>query len=162
MSILSDFKKFALRGNLIDMTVGFTVGAAFTTIAKSLVTDIVMPPIGLALGRTDFSNLFWTISTKEGSPGPFNSIQAANAAGAVTINYGLFLNSLITFAMITVVMFLLIRLMNRLEEKLEYPFGGRPKEDEPSDKKCPFCISTIPYKATRCPNCTSELSAAST
>jgi len=160
MGILNEFKKFALRGNLVDLTVGFTVGAAFTTIAKSLVSDVIMPPVGLLLGRTDFSNLFLPIYKPEGVKEPITSVADAAAKGVVTINYGLFLNALITFAMITIVMFLLIRLMNRLEEKLELPFGGKPKPDEPSDKKCPYCISTIPYKASRCPNCTSQLEAA--
>jgi large conductance mechanosensitive channel len=157
MGLLAEFRKFALRGNLIDLTVGFTVGAAFTTIAKSLVTDIIMPPVGLLLGGSDFSDLFLVLANGAKAGPPYHTLASAQAAGAVTMNYGVFLNNLIAFLMVTAVMFLLVRAMNRIEGTLEAKFGDAPAEDEPSEKKCEFCRTTIPYRATRCPNCTSEL-----
>jgi large conductance mechanosensitive channel len=156
MGLLAEFKKFALRGNLVDMTVGFTVGAAFTTIAKSLVSDIIMPPVGLLLGGSDFSDLFLVIANGKEAP-PYHTLASAQAAGAVTINYGVFLNNLIAFLMVTAVMFLLVRMMNRIEGTLEVKFGEPPSPSEPSEKKCDYCRMTIPYRAIRCPNCTSDL-----
>ncbi|OQY18280.1 MAG: large conductance mechanosensitive channel protein MscL [Chloroflexi bacterium] len=147
--MLKEFKEFALRGNVIDMAVGIIVGAAFGTIVKSLVADVIMPPIGLLLGGVDFANLF--ILLKPGSPaGPYAALADAQAAGAVTVNYGVFLNNVISFLIVAFVMFLLIRGINRLQKEEQAPA-------EPTTKECPYCFSTIPIKATRCPHCTSEL-----
>ena len=148
--MLKEFKEFALRGNVIDMAVGIVVGAAFGTIVKSLVADVIMPPIGLLLGGVDFANLF--ILLKPGSPaGPYAALADAQAAGAVTVNYGVFLNSIVSFLIVAFVIFLLIRGLNRLQEEEE------TAPAEPTTKECPYCLSTIPLKATRCPHCTSEL-----
>ena len=157
MGLVSDFKKFALRGSLIDMAIGFTVGAAFTTIAKSLVSDIIMPPIGLLLGRSDFADMFVLLKAGEKSPPPYATLAAAQEAGAVTLNYGLFGNALLAFLLVTVAMFIIIRIMNRAEATLESRFGEPPAPGEPDNKKCSYCRSTIPYKAIRCPHCTSHL-----
>ena len=151
--MLEEFKKFILRGNVIDMAVGIIIGAAFGAIVSSLVNDIIMPPIGLLLSGVDFSNLF--ILLRAGSPaGPYASLADAQAAGAVTINYGVFIGAVITFLIVAFVVFLLIRGINRLKREEELPPA------EPTTKECPYCLSTIPIKATRCPHCTSELSVA--
>jgi large conductance mechanosensitive channel len=157
MKIIGEFKKFALRGNLIDLAVGFTVGAAFTTIVKSLVSDIIMPPIGLLLGRADFANFF--VLLKGGAKGPpYATLEEARAAGAVTINYGAFLNNLVAFLIVALTMFAIVRLVNRLDARLEEEFGKeKPRAGDPTEKKCPYCLSTIAFKATRCPECTSQL-----
>jgi large conductance mechanosensitive channel len=148
--MLKEFKEFVLRGNVVDMAVGIIIGAAFGTIVASLVNDIIMPPIGLLLGGVDFSNLF--ILLKAGSPAaPYASLADAQAAGAVTINYGLFINAVVSFLIVALVMFLLIRSINRLRREEEAPPA------EPTTKECPYCLSTIPIKATRCAHCTSEL-----
>jgi large conductance mechanosensitive channel len=148
--MLKEFKEFVLRGNVVDMAVGIIIGAAFGTIVASLVNDIIMPPIGLLLGGVDFSNLF--ILLKAGSPAaPYASLADAQAAGAVTINYGLFINAVVSFLIVALVIFLLIRSINRLKREEEAPPA------EPTTKECPFCLSTIPIKATRCAHCTSEL-----
>lgn len=160
MSFLDDFKKFALRGSMIDLAIGFTVGAAFTTVVKSLVTDIIMPPIGLLTGNADFSDLFWVMHVPGEAvkpPGGFQTLQDAQAVGAVTMNYGIFLNSCLALAIVALAMFVIIRMVNRLDEQLDGAFGEPRPESEPADKKCDFCRSTIPFRATRCPNCTSEL-----
>ena len=150
--MLTEFKKFALRGNVVDMAVGIIVGAAFGTIVKSLVGDVIMPPIGLLLGGVDFASFF--VLLKGGSPsGPYASLADAQAAGAVTINYGVFINAVISFLVVALVMFLLIRSINRLKREEE----AGPAE--PTTKECPYCLSTIPIKATRCAHCTSELPA---
>ena len=148
--MLKEFKEFALRGNVVDMAVGIIIGAAFGTIVKSLVDDIIMPPIGLLLGGVDFANLFAVL--KGGDPsGPYASLADAQAAGAVTINYGVFFNSVISFVIVTCVMFLLIRAINQLKKEEE------PPPAEPTTKECAYCLSSIAIKATRCPHCTSEL-----
>jgi large conductance mechanosensitive channel len=148
-----EFKEFAVRGNVVDMAVGIIIGAAFGTIVKSLVSDIIMPPIGLLLGNVDFSNLYAVL--KQGTvAGPYASLADAQAAGAVTINYGAFINTIISFIIIAFAVFLLIRSINRLKRKKEEPAA------EPTTKTCPFCQSAIPIKATRCPFCTSELKGA--
>ena len=148
--MLKEFKEFALRGNVVDMAVGIIIGAAFGTIVKSLVDDIIMPPIGLLLGGVDFANLFALL--KGGDPsGPYASLADAQAAGAVTINYGVFFNSVISFVIVTCVMFLLIRAINQLKKEEE------PPPAEPTTKECAYCLSSIAIKATRCPHCTSEL-----
>jgi large conductance mechanosensitive channel len=136
---------------VIDMAVGIIIGAAFGTIVKSLVDDIIMPPIGMLLGNVDFANLF--ISLKAGSPaGPYASLADAKTAGAVTINYGVFINAIISFLIVAFVVFLLIRSMNRMKKEEEAPPA------EPTTKECPYCLSTVPIKASRCAYCTSELS----
>ena len=151
--MLKEFKEFAVKGNVIDMAVGIIIGGAFGTIVKSLVGDVIMPPIGLLLGSVDFTNLF--VLMKTGTPGaPYASLTDAQTAGAVTINYGAFINNVISFLIVAFVMFLLIRSINRLKREDEAPPA------EPTTKGCPFCMSTIPIKATRCPNCTSELAVA--
>jgi len=150
--MLKEFKEFALRGNVVDMAVGIIIGAAFGTIVNSLVKDVIMPPIGLLLGGLDFANFFLLL--KGGSPaGPYASLADAQKAGAVTINYGVFINAVVSFLIVAFVIFLLIRSVNRMKREEEAPPA------EPTTKECPYCLSTIPIKATRCPHCTSELPA---
>ncbi|OPY72150.1 MAG: Large-conductance mechanosensitive channel [Syntrophorhabdus sp. PtaU1.Bin002] len=145
-----EFKEFAMKGNVIDMAVGIIIGAAFGTIIKSLVDDVLMPPIGLALGNVDFSNLFFTI--KEGKlAGPYATLAAAKSAGAVTVNIGIFINTIISFVIVVFSVFIVIKNVNR--------FKKEPPPADPTTKECPFCLSAIPIKATRCPHCTSELKA---
>ena len=150
--MIEDFKKFVMRGNVIDMAVGIIIGAAFGSIINSLVADILMPPIGLVLGNVDFSNLFLVL--KEGKvAAPYVSLASAKAAGAVTINAGLFVNAIISFLIVAFAMFSLIRSMNKLYRQKEAPLAA------PTSKDCPYCLSMIPIKATRCAHCTSELKA---
>lgn len=152
--MLKEFKEFALRGNVVDMAIGILIGGAFTPIAKSLVDDVIMPPIGLLLGRVNFDDLF--VVLREGSaPAPYASLEAAREVGAVTINYGVFVNTLLTFLIVAWAAFMIVKGMNRLRRAEE---GAAP--EEPTTKSCPHCQSTIPIKATRCPQCTSELAAA--
>ncbi|MBU0512066.1 MAG: large-conductance mechanosensitive channel protein MscL [Chloroflexi bacterium] len=149
--MLKEFKDFAMRGNVIDMAVGIIIGASFGAIIKSLVADILMPPIGLLLGDVDFANLF--IVMREGtSPEPYFSLALAQEAGAVTLNYGLFINTIISFLIVAFAMFLLIRSINRLKKEEEAASPAAP-----TTKECPYCMTTIPIKAVRCPHCTSEL-----
>lgn len=160
MSLLDDFKKFALRGNMLDLAIGFTVGAAFTTVVKSVVNDIIMPPIGLVTGNADFADLFWVIRVPknvEMPAGGFATLQAAQEAGAITINYGQFFNSCLALFIVAIAMFIIIRVINRVDEQLDERFGEPPPSEEPSDKKCEFCRSIVPFRATRCPQCTSQL-----
>ena len=148
--MLKEFKEFAMRGNVVDMAVGIIIGAAFGTIVKSIVDDMIMPPIGLLLGNVDFSNLFVTL--KEGATvGPYASLALAKAAGAVTLNIGVFLNTVISFIIVAFSVFLLIRSMNKLKRKEEGPPAA------PTTRECPFCLSNIPVKATKCAHCTAEL-----
>jgi large conductance mechanosensitive channel len=146
--MLKEFKEFAMRGNVLDMAVGIIIGAAFGGIVTSFVNDILMPPIGLLLGRVDFSNLFLTLRGA-----PFVTLAQAKAAGATTLNYGVFLNTLVNFLIVAFAVFLLIRQVNNLRRRPE------PAPAAPTTKECPYCISGIPIKATRCPHCTSELKA---
>jgi large conductance mechanosensitive channel len=151
--MLKEFKEFAMRGNVVDMAVGIIIGGAFGTIVKSLVADVIMPPIGLLLGGIDFSEFFAVL--KQGTtPGPYATLADARAAGAVSINYGVFINSVISFLIVALAVFLLVRTINNLKRKEEAPPA------EPTTKECGFCFSSIPIKATRCPHCTSELSGA--
>lgn len=152
--MLKEFKEFAMRGNVVDMAVGIIIGAAFGTIVKSLVSDVIMPPIGLALGNVDFSNLFIILKHGLEMAGPYASLADAQAAGAVTLNYGTFINTIISFLIVAFAVFMLIRSINRLKRKEEAP------PPEPTTKECPHCFSTIPIKANRCPMCTSELKTA--
>jgi large conductance mechanosensitive channel len=148
--MLKEFKEFALRGNVVDMAVGIIIGAAFSTIVNSLVNDILMPPLGWLLGGVDFENIYLTVKTGS-SPGPYSSLADAQAAGAVTVNYGLFINTLISFLIVALAMFLLIRAINHLQARGEKP------QPEPTTKDCPFCFSEIALQAVRCPHCTSQL-----
>jgi large conductance mechanosensitive channel len=147
--MLKEFKAFAMRGNVLDLAVGIIIGGAFGTIVKSLVDDVIMPPIGLALGNVDFSNLFVLLKEGPKGPPPYSTVAEAHAAGAVTVNYGLFINSIITFLIVAFAVFLLVRAANRM----------MPHEAAaaPSTKDCPYCKMPIPTAATRCPQCTSEL-----
>jgi large conductance mechanosensitive channel len=147
--MLKEFKEFAMRGNVLDLAVGIIIGGAFGTIVKSMVDDVIMPPIGLALGNVDFSDLFLLLKSGAKAAPPYSSLAEAQQAGAVTINYGLFINSIITFLIIAFAVFLLVRAANRL----------KPPEPAaaPSTKDCPYCRMAIPAGATRCPQCTSEL-----
>lgn len=156
--MLKEFKKFILRGNLIDLAIGFTVGASFSTLAKSLVDDIIMPPIAALLGNQDFNDLFIVLRSGEDGP-PYTTLDVAQAAGAITLNYGRFLSNLLALLLVGIAMFVVIKMVNQLHEKLDNLVGKERdnKEQLPENKKCPFCYSTIAYKATRCPNCTSEL-----
>lgn len=148
--ILKEFRDFAVKGNVIDMAVGIIIGGAFSPIVNSLVKDIIMPPIGFVLGNVDFSNLYIPITK---SDVVYNSLAEAQAAGVVTINYGVFINTLISFLIVAMAVFILIKFINKL--KNEKP--AEVVEEEPTTKDCPFCCSTISINAKRCPNCTSEL-----
>jgi len=151
--MFKEFKEFAMRGNVIDMAIGIIIGGAFGPIVGSMVNDILMPPIGMGLGNVDFTNLF--ILIKEGSKAvaPYASLADAKAAGAVTINYGVFINSLISFVIVAFCVFLLVKTMNRLRREEEAPPAA------PTTKDCPFCCTAIAIQASRCPHCTSELKA---
>ena len=144
--MLREFKAFVARGNVVDLAVAVVLGAAFGRVITSLVGDVVMPPIGLWVGGIDFTNLFVTLRG-----GPYPSLAAAKAAGAPTINYGVFINTLIDFVIVAFVIFLLVRAVNRLRQE---------PQATPTTKPCPYCLSVIPLKATRCPQCTSDLTAA--
>ena len=147
--MLKEFKEFALKGNAVDLAIGVIIGAAFGAIVTSLVSDIMMPPIGKALGGVDFSNLFRVLGD-----GTYPSLKAAKEAGAATINYGVFLNKLINFLIVAFVLFMVVKAMNRLKREAPAPAPA------PTEKECPQCATSIPIKAKRCPHCTTELSAA--
>jgi len=151
ISMLQDFKTFITRGNVIDMAVGIIIGIAFGAVVNSLVKDVIMPPIGLALGNVDFANLF--VVLKEGLiPGPYASLAAAQAAGAVTINYGTFINTVVNLLILAaVVFFLIVRPIARMQAR------KKAEEPPPTTKECPYCFTPIHLNASRCPNCTSEL-----
>jgi large conductance mechanosensitive channel len=150
--MVKEFKEFIMRGNVMDMAVGIIIGVAFGAVINSLVADVIMPPIGLLLGKVDFANLFAVL--KQGATaGPYPSVVAAKAAGAVTLNFGLFVNTIINFVILAFVIFLMVKGVNNLRRPKPAPAAA------PTTKDCPFCISAIPIKATRCPNCTSELRA---
>jgi large conductance mechanosensitive channel len=150
MKVVDEFRSFVKRGNVLDLAVGFTVGSAFTALVKSLVDDLLMPPIGLLLGQVDFANLF--IVLRQGDPGrPYATLQAAGDAGAVTWRYGLFINAVVSFFLVSVAVFFVIKGANRLMPK------EAPPPEAPTTKECPHCYTQIPLKATRCPNCTSQL-----
>ena len=147
--MFKEFKEFSMRGNVLDMAIGIIIGAAFGKIVTSLVSDVIMPPIGLLLGKLDFSNLYVNLSGQ-----PYASLVAAKAAGASTINYGLFINTVIDFIIVAFVIFLLIRQVNKMKRQPEVAAAI------PTTKECPYCLSVIPVKAVRCPHCTSELKSA--
>jgi large conductance mechanosensitive channel len=148
-SFLDEFKEFIARGNVIDLAVGVIIGVAFNDIVNSLVNDIIMPPIGMLLGDVDFTDLFINLTDTD-----YDSLAAAKEAGAATINYGMFINTLINFLIIALVIFIIIKQINRLTA------GKEEAPAEPTTKQCPYCITDIPIAATRCPNCTSQLEAA--
>jgi large conductance mechanosensitive channel len=143
-----------MRGNVVDMAVGIIIGAAFGTIISSLVADVIMPPIGLLLGNVDFTNLFITLKQGAKAAAPYASLAEAKAAGAVTMNIGVFINTIISFIIVAFAIFLLIRSINNMKRKEEAPAAA------PATKSCPFCTTAIPIKAVRCPHCTSELKGA--
>ena len=150
-SIANEFKKFIMRGNVIDMAVGIIIGGAFTKIVNSMVADVLMPPLGLVLGKVDFSN--WFIVLKPGADGvrTFTTMAAAQEAGATTLNLGLFINAIISFLIVAFCIFILIKAINKLNTPAPAPAAA------PTTKKCPFCCSEIAIEATRCPHCTSEI-----
>lgn len=145
MGMIKEFKEFAVRGSVLDLAVGVIIGGAFGKIVSSLVDDVIMPPIGLILGKVDFANLFVNLSDK-----PVQSVAAAKAAGVPTINYGLFLNAVVSFLIVAFVVFLIIQQVNRIRR-------GDEKPAEATTKECPYCLSAIPLKARRCAHCTSDL-----
>jgi len=144
--VWKDFQKFVVRGNVVDLAVGFIMGAAFSRLVSSLVNDIIMPPVGLLIGRVDFGSLFINLSGEN-----YASLAEAQAAGAATINYGVFLNTVIEFVIVAFALFLLIKQVNRLQRQPE------EAQTAPASKVCPYCYTEIPMAATRCPNCTSQL-----
>lgn len=146
--MIKEFREFAVKGNAMDMAVGIIIGAAFGSVVKSLVDDVIMPPIGLLLGKVDFSNLFLNLSG-----GDYPSLAAAREAGAATLNYGLFINNVISFVIVAFAVFLLVKTLNRLRRE-------EAVEEEVTTKECPFCHTEIPLAAVRCPHCTSELAEA--
>jgi large conductance mechanosensitive channel len=147
MALIKEFKEFAIKGNVLDMAIGIIIGTAFGKIVTSLVNDVIMPPIGRIFGKVNFADLYINISGQQ-----YDSLDAAKAAGAATINYGMFINVVIDFLIVAFIMFLVVKQVNRLKRKPE-----PAPTAEPTTKQCPFCLSTIPLKATRCPFCTSEL-----
>lgn len=147
--MLKEFKEFAMRGTVLDMAIGIIIGAAFGKIINSFVSDLLMPPLGLILGKVDFSNLFINLSGKS-----FASLAEAKATGAPTLNYGIFVNTVIDFIIVAFAIFLLVRQVNRLKRTQEAAPAA------PTTKECVYCLSSVPIKATRCPHCTSELKAA--
>ena len=144
--MLKEFKEFVMRGNVLDLAVAVIIGGAFGKIVTSFVNDVLMPPIGLLLGGVDFTNLFWALDGKT-----YESLEAATAAGAATINYGVVINTVIDFLIVAFVIFLIVKSVNATKKKEE------PAPAEPTTKDCPYCFTTIAIQATRCPNCTSEL-----
>lgn len=145
----NEFKAFVMRGNVLDLAVGVIIGAAFGAVVKSLVDDVIMPPLGLATGGVDFSDKFLLLKDGAGSAGAYPTIAAAKEAGAVTLNYGLFLNTIITFLIVALAIFMLVRAVNRLYRK--------PAEPTPDTKPCPYCTMSISPQASRCPHCTSDV-----
>lgn len=146
--MVDEFKKFILRGNVLDMAVGIIIGAAFGTIITSLVADVIMPPIGLLLGNVDFSNLIIVLKDGATAAAPYASLTAAKQAGAVTMNIGVFINTIISFLIVALAIFLLIRSVNKLHQK---------QAEAPTTQDCPYCLMSIPIKATRCGHCTADL-----
>ncbi|MCG9125133.1 large-conductance mechanosensitive channel protein MscL [Laribacter hongkongensis] len=148
--MFKEFREFAMRGNVIDLAVGVVIGAAFGSIVKSLVDDIIMPPIGLLIGKVNFADLFITLKAGA-TPGPYATVAAAKAAGAVTMNVGQFINSVVSFVLIAFSVFLLVKVVNRLYQKKDVAAPA------PATRDCPFCATAIPLAATRCPHCTSQV-----
>jgi len=154
MGMLKEFKEFAVKGNVIDMAVGIIIGAAFGKIVASLVADIIMPPVGMAMGGMDFKSLFVVLSVPPGvDAATITSIEAAKEAGVATLNYGVFLATVLDFLIIAASIFFMIRAINRMKRKE----AATPEPPAPTEKECPFCLSKIPIKASRCGHCTSQL-----
>ena len=151
---LEEFKTFAVKGNVIDMAVGIIIGAAFGKIVDSMVKDIIMPPLGWAMGKVDFTNLYLTLPNYDGEIIKYPSLEAAKSAGAVTINYGVFINTLISFTLVSFAVFLLIKMINKLKATAQ---KDCEKIEEVTTKSCPRCFSTIDIKATKCPCCTADI-----
>ncbi len=152
--MLKEFKEFAMKGSVLDMAIGIIIGGAFSPIVKSLVDDVLMPPIGMLLGGVDFSNQFMLLKQGAEAAGPYASLAAAQEAGAVTVNYGVFLNTIVTFLIVAFAIFMMVKSINRWKQEEEAPPA------EPTTKSCHYCHTEIPIAATRCPHCTSELKAA--
>jgi large conductance mechanosensitive channel len=150
--MFKEFKAFVMRGNVMDLAVGVIIGAAFGAVVKSLVDDVIMPPIGIATGGVDFADKYALLKEGAKAPPPYASLAAAKDAGAVTVNYGMFINTLITFLIVALAVFVIVRLVNKLYSK--------PAEPTPDTRPCPFCTMTIAKAATRCPHCTSEVGGA--
>lgn len=151
---LEEFKTFAMRGNVIDMAVGVIIGAAFGKIVDSMVKDIIMPPLGWLMGKVDFTNLYLTLPNQNGEFITYDSLEKAQAAGAVTINYGVFLNTIISFILVAIAVFMMIKFINKLKDTA---IKEEAKAEETTTKTCPRCFSVIDIKATRCPHCTSDI-----
>jgi large conductance mechanosensitive channel len=149
--MLKEFKEFAMRGNVVDMAVGIIIGASFGSIVKSLVDDVIMPPIGLLMGNVDFSNMYLVLKDSAAAAAPYVSLVEAKKAGAVTLNYGLFVNAVVSFMIVAFAVFLLVRSINKMRQQQPTPAA------EPTTKPCPRCFSEIAIKATRCSCCTSEI-----
>lgn len=149
--MFKEFKKFAMQGNVMDMAIGIIIGAAFGSIVKSLVDDVIMPPIGVILGNIDFSNLFVVLKAGVKAAAPYASLAEAKSAGAVTLNYGVFINTIVSFLIVAFAVFMMVRILNRLKTEAPPPPANT--------KECPYCLSAVALKATRCPHCTSELKA---
>lgn len=149
--MLKEFKEFAMKGSVLDMAIGIVIGGAFSPIVKSLVDDVLMPPIGMLLGGVDFSNMFSVLKEGAAAAGPYESLAAAQEAGAVTVNYGIFVNTIITFMIVAFAVFMMVKSINNWEKEEEAPPA------EPTTKECAKCCTEIPIKATRCPNCTAEI-----
>ena len=154
MGMVKEFKEFAVKGNVVDMAVGIIIGGAFGTVVKSFVDDVMMPPIGLAVGDIDFQNIM--VVLKQGAvPGPYETLAAANEAGAVTLNLGMFINAAVSFLIVAFAVFMLVKSINKMKRAEEAPAPAAP-----TNKDCPFCASAIPLAAKRCPLCTSQLETA--
>jgi len=153
-NILEELKNFAVKGNVMDMAVGIIIGAAFGKIVDSMVKDVIMPPIGWLMGKVDFSNLYWTLPNENGEFVKYPSLEAAQAAGAVTVNYGVFINTLISFIIVVLAVFILVKAVNKLKSLAEKETAAK---EEITTKTCPKCFSTVNIKATKCPFCTSDI-----
>lgn len=157
--LMSEFKKFIMRGNAMDMAVGIVIGAAFTSVVNSLVSDVIMPPLGLLLGDVDFTSWYIILKQPAGVADGvhYASLEAAKAAGATTLNIGLFINSIISFIIVAFAIFMIIRFMNKMHAEANMLEGKTQAEEAPTTKECPYCFTSISIKATRCPDCTSYL-----
>jgi large conductance mechanosensitive channel len=155
--VFKEFRDFVMRGNVLDLAVGIIIGAAFGSIVNSLVKDIIMPPIGLLLGKVDFTNLFLVIRKGATTLPPYHTLANAQAAGAVTFNYGVFINTIIAFIIVAFAVFMIVRLVNKARKAMETKKETEAAAAAPPTKDCPYCATAIPLKALRCPNCTSEL-----
>ncbi len=151
--VLSEFEKFAVRGNVMDMAIGIIIGSAFGKIVNSLVSDVLMPPLGLLMGKVDFTNIFLTLHDGKKIPGPYDTLEMAQKAGAVTLNLGVFLNSVITFVIVAFAVFMLVKSMNTLRSRID-----KKQAANPTQKNCPYCCSKVDIAARKCPFCTSVLS----